>query len=492
MIQALEQRVLLAAGDPDSPISIAMPGSDTFELQRNVGRDSDGVLFSNEAPPRVLKFTLASTTTVQVDLSASNANLNDTTGRDDLVALSFKFQLFKDNGDGKLTLADTEQTSFFRRLFNNQNTSVSGSLSAGTYMAQFAGEGGDSSNPGSENNGTKSVNTQGVITESATFTTPGAPVKFANATSNDFAFDSNGKLWLAFYDSSSNQLKFASRTGGTWSATQTLDANPNTGLFLSLAIDPSNKPGVAYYDAANADLKYAHWNGTAWNIQTVESTLTTGLYPSLVYIGSNPAITYYHKKYGDLKLAQFNGTSWNISIVDPANDSGRFSSLAVVPGTSDLAVAYENTTKGLFKYARRGGATWSIATVDDTISGGGSISLVFDKNDRPTFSYYDAANADLKFARHTGSKWLKSTIVSKNATGLYTNLSYDSSGKGTILFYNKSSDSVWQSTSNDLATWTSGVLFTAGGRQLNVGIFNSTRTVSYYEGSTNSVVVKGA
>lgn len=102
------------------------------------------------------------------------------------------------------------------------------------------------------------------------------------------------------------------------------------------------------------------------------------------------------------------GDGWLISTVDSAGDVGRFTSIQLDPNypkSSDVVIAYENTSSGSFKYAAQFRGGWKTLTIDDdTTMGGGYISLQFrskrdaDGRYQPTVSYYDAGNTALKFA----------------------------------------------------------------------------------------------
>src|SRR5699024_4439527 len=101
----------------------------------------------------------------------------------------------------------------------------------------------------------------------------------------------------------------------------------------SLAIDHSNKPAVAYYDSNRGDLKFAHLVGGAWQVETVDSTGTTGQTPSLVYSrDGGTAIIAYHAASGhDLRVAVQGRDGWKIRTVDTVGDVGRSPAAAIDP-----------------------------------------------------------------------------------------------------------------------------------------------------------------
>jgi hypothetical protein len=269
----------------------------------------------------------------------------------------------------------------------------------------------------------------------------------ANGTFNAMAFDSAGNLDFAWYDKSTGTLKFAKRNANdVWGSVTTIDGGSMVGQCVSIAIDKNGRPGVAYYDAPNANLKYAHFNGSSWTIEVVDSKNSVGQNPSLRFNGAgNPVISYHKATGADLRLAVKASGGWNISAIDSVGDVGQFSSLALNPATGRWAVAYTDYTKAGFKYAsQNANGTWSTTLVDAPGAGGGYVSLAFDKNKQPGFSYYDAKGADLRLARFIGGKWVKTVVASKNSQGSFSNLYFDPQANfnPAILYWKRTGDTL--------------------------------------------------
>ncbi|MDB5324322.1 MAG: exported protein of unknown function [Phycisphaerales bacterium] len=314
-----------------------------------------------------------------------------------------------------------------------------------------------------------------------------------NGTFNDIAYDKNNNLDMVWYDSANGVLKYAQRDSAkVWGTTQIIDNGVQVGNFASMTLDSQGRPGVAYYDANQADLKYAHFNGSSWDVQTVESTKTTGYYPSLKYDNSdNPVIAYYYKTSGDLKLATGSSSGWSFTTVDSKGDVGRYPSLGLNPATGRWGIAYESTSAGAFRYAAQTKSGWNVTTVDVNGAGGGFISLAFDQNSNPAFSYYDAQNSDLRFARFTGTKWSTTTVASKRSQGLYTNLFFDAGNGGNpvIYYFNKTNNTLMDARS-DGSTWTYEVLATGGGRHNQVALNSDDfETFTWYDDATGDLKV---
>lgn len=321
---------------------------------------------------------------------------------------------------------------------------------------------------------------------------PGTPGD--HGSFNDIAYDSSNNLNFVWYDEDTQTLKFAKRNSSkVWSSVQIIDNTQGAGYYASMALDSTGKPGVAYYDASNGDLKYAKYDGANWSVQTIDSQFTTGYYPSLKFgAGNNPVIAYYYKTGKDLRMAAFSGGNWNISTIDSKGDIGRFASLALNPAAGRWSIAYESTSTGIFRYAQQTRSGWSYTDVDDTISGGGNISLAFDQNELPAFSYYDAANANLKFARYGNGKWNTSTLASKGSQGLYTNLFFDpgNSFLPVIYYYNKTADALMTARATDSSTWEFETLAAGGGRNNHVTLNSSDfETFSWLETASGDVKV---
>jgi hypothetical protein len=312
------------------------------------------------------------------------------------------------------------------------------------------------------------------------------PVSLPNASVNDTVYDAvNRRLHIIYYDTQSNSLKFISFRNylpgdpRELVAPVTIDATEGAGQYLSTALGSDGVLHVAYYDAKNGDLKYAHTNpgGGGWSNTTVDSKNTVGLYPSIALDEANkPAISYYSKSGGNLKFARMLGSTWSVVNVDTAGDVGRYSSLALNPtiiaaqGAPVFAMAYEDTTNGDFKYAEiiRDKPNTPV-TVDSTTTKGGNYASLAFHNGQPSFSYYDAANADLKYAaRSSNGKWSTTVVAANNSQGLYSDLSFTfDTDQPAIVYYNKTADRVVLAYRTPDKVWNFETQVTGGGRNLS-------------------------
>ena len=282
---------------------------------------------------------------------------------------------------------------------------------------------------------------------------------------NDLAFDSQGVLHFAYYDSRVHTLKYATRNSeGVWSAAETLDnTGHDVGATMSLALDPTGKPSVAYYDATEGDLEYARFDGIAWKRSTLDSRNITGQFPSLAFQNNgHPIVAYFRKTSRDLRFSRSDGTNWTRGEVDTVGDVGSFANLAVAKNGT-IGVAYGDTTNGDIKYAQWNGSTWTPETVSDRQGGVAFISLAFNNSNQPAISYYDAHPANLEYATKSGSTWTSSTVTSRGAVGLFTSLWFDETNTANIVYYNRRSNGVFHIWGSPPTNWTAATLKLGGG-----------------------------
>lgn len=271
----------------------------------------------------------------------------------------------------------------------------------------------------------------------------------ANAGATDIAYDAQGILHLAYYDSAINAIRYATRDAtGRWSRTQIIDnSGDDVGMQLSIAIDSTGKPGIAYFDNTQADLKYAHFDGNSWVVETRDNNKAVGQFPSLTYDrNGDPVIAYFRKSGADLKVQRLDGVNgWIKYDVDTAGDVGEWASVSVAQDADVIAVAYSDATNGDLKYARLADNAWTLFTVDDMDGGAAYIDLNI-HNNQAFIAYEDLANGDLKFAKRENGDFQSETVYAPGLTGQFANLVFDANDTAHIAFYSKSKNFVYEAS----------------------------------------------
>lgn len=208
-----------------------------------------------------------------------------------------------------------------------------------------------------------------------------------------------------------------------WSTITVPDGGTGIGRHSSLAIDGSTYlVSYAKYFVPNYNLGFAKSEdgGESWNIDTVDSTISVGLFTSLAVVSPDYyVISYWDYTNANLKFAKTEdgGDNWDVSTVDnsPGN-VGRFSNIAV-DGTK-LIISYYDLSNTSLKVAISidGGDSWDIDTIDNTSSVGDGNAITVAGPGTYLISHYDHAvgNAKIRVAKTTdgGDSWSLATALS--------------------------------------------------------------------------------
>lgn len=286
------------------------------------------------------------------------------------------------------------------------------------------------------------------------------------------AIDGRGNPHVSYLDDSTDDLKYARKSGGVWSI-ETADASVNNvGIYSSIALDAQGNPYVSYQDLTTGDLKYARKMGGVWTIEIADGSANlVGSFTSIALDAQgNAHVTYVDATVGDIKYARRIGGVWTIENADAqVNDLGSGTSLALDAQGSPYVTYRDNVTNDL-KYARKVGANWVREVADGSANSVGlRSSLVLDAQANPHVSYRDDTAATLKYARKSGGVWIievaDATPVDK---GDYSSIALDATGNilvsywegaGRLMYARRSSGSwaidVADGSSNDVGRYTS-------------------------------------
>jgi hypothetical protein len=287
-----------------------------------------------------------------------------------------------------------------------------------------------------------------------TGTTWSAPTLIDTVNSGGrLALDGAGQPHIAYFDSVSSQIKYASNNGVTWSTSALNDTQAKSAL--SLAVDAGAGAHIAYQYFANAGdsgLRYAYFNGVSWTTTTVLSESGNngyGAYNSIALDGAGrPRIAF-----NDAMYAVFDGTSWNVEGSVPSYENV---SLALDGQDRPHVSSFEDVYLGLgyLWYGTKSAGSWDSSRLDPP--GGGTSdgmgernAIALDGQGHPHIAYLNYITYQMKYAYFDGTVWT-SGIISSSTEHLLddVSLAIDGAGDAHILYYDY--------TANDLRAehWT--------------------------------------
>ncbi|RJQ15337.1 MAG: hypothetical protein C4560_10850 [Nitrospiraceae bacterium] len=293
---------------------------------------------------------------------------------------------------------------------------------------------------------------------------------------SSIAVDSNRKVHISYYDSTNDDLKYATNASGLW-VTTTIDSTYDVGKYSSIAIDSNNRVHISYYGNY---LKYATNASGVWTISTVDTSFVAGEYTSIAIDSSNKVHISYTAFRGVKYATNVSGT-WVFTTFD-SDKYCKYTSIAV--DSNDRAhISYYSYPENL-KYVTNASGSWVSSIIDDCESpsiaidtnnnvhiscykpGAGAYapgplkyitnatnasgswvtitidsgyiydsSIIIDSRNKAHISYFDDTNQDLKYATNAPGAWVTSTIDSAGTVGFYPSVVIDSSDTIHTSYY---------------------------------------------------------
>jgi hypothetical protein len=309
------------------------------------------------------------------------------------------------------------------------------------------------------------------------------------------AIDSLDNLHISYFDGTNNDLKYATGTSGSW-VIEVVDSSGDVGLYTSIAIDSLYNVHISYYDDADDDLKYATNASGSWVTTTLAFGGTVGKYTSIAIDSSDKVhISYYQNTNGDLNYITNASGSWVAELVDGFGIwAGSYSSIAI-DSSDNVHISYYDGTNGL-KYATNSGvnsgegncivydtSNFDCTTVDSNTDVGKYTSIAIDSSDKAHISYYDDDGGALKYATNATGSWVAETVDGSGDVGLHTSIAIDSSDSIHISYYHFTQGRLKYATGTS-GSWATATVDSSG----DVGLYTSIAIdssdyehISYYD-----------
>lgn len=260
-----------------------------------------------------------------------------------------------------------------------------------------------------------------------------------------------GKVAIAYYDSQSQDLKFAygPTSGLSWNKGP-LDQTGDVGKYCSVASDRSGDLGISYYDSTNEKLKYLSYDYSSGQASIeVVGDMNPGSTSVSFFSNNTPIITYMDKSPYHLKYAMKVDGTWK---------SGDITSAAVGDVSSSstdiydaLHVAFINSSDGRLGYAKWSGGAWTMAYPDPTTIVAQSLSIQPDTLGKAHISYYNPVQNDLMYATNRDGAWSFQTLDSVGNQGSRNAIGVDNYTKVHVVYID--SDGDLNAITNSFATW---------------------------------------
>jgi hypothetical protein len=143
------------------------------------------------------------------------------------------------------------------------------------------------------------------------------------------------KVAIAYEDSTHGDNKFAIQSGAAYAITTVDPSLKAGGGYTSLVYQPYKSsdgtyhPSMSYYDSADTSVKFATQSGGAWTATTVYDVGQVGLYTQLWYdAGNRPNILYFKKTNNTIYRATYKSGAWKQIYL---TTGGREDKIAVLP-----------------------------------------------------------------------------------------------------------------------------------------------------------------
>ena len=306
---------------------------------------------------------------------------------------------------------------------------------------------------------------------------------------NSIAIDSNDAIHIAYFGylnpegTGVKNLMYSScvslcGTQSSWS-TIIIDNSGDVGKWNSIAIDSNNKIHISYYDSstANKDLKYATCTSScatasSWSSITVDSNGDLGEHTSLA-IDSNDVLHIVYssattlgtgsgnsnQKYATCTSSCATPSSWTITSLNAPEDSIQWNSLTVDSNDALHMVFYDQDLRDIF-YSMcaslcTSASSWSTTTIQSNNDVGAPNSIGVDSNNGIHVSYFtNNPNYDLEYAKclsscSSQSSWSTTTLFSSGFVGWQNSIAVNQNDNSVHITFTDYTASTFNYISTD-------------------------------------------
>jgi hypothetical protein len=222
-----------------------------------------------------------------------------------------------------------------------------------------------------------------------------------NLQDTSLAVGAAGRVCIACFDATEEDLVFFDNAGGAWRAT-TVSSAGSVGKGCCLKLGADGAARIAFHAQDTDLIRYASDSGGVWKIQSVPALAgSEGFTPylSLALDAAGHAYISYGAADGmstcHLGLASDAGGDWKSENLAsrPSGGDGWWSSIAV-----DAHGAIHISYDGSMKYATNAGGAWNYYVIATGANAGAYNSLAIGSDGSVHVAYFDFYTKELKYA----------------------------------------------------------------------------------------------
>ena len=211
-------------------------------------------------------------------------------------------------------------------------------------------------------------------------------------------------------------MKYAHWDGSAWQKQTVQIRAREISFYTSITVDSEDRPSISFYEYTSASsdesvrlrLRVVMWNGSYWQVRTVDPEPGSGKFNSIASDSAgNAIVAYANVKYEgtSLRFARWNGQTWSTERVEGAGERARRVSVCLALDSKDTPhIAYTDVPNRKVKYATRRDSKWHTETVDAVtdVSYPDRNGIAVDAEGNPYITFHDPGQGILKIARKTG------------------------------------------------------------------------------------------
>lgn len=238
------------------------------------------------------------------------------------------------------------------------------------------------------------------------------------------ALDSAQRPHISYLEYGYDRLKYARWNGTVWEKQTLLIRAKNISFYTSIAL-PNDEPCISYYeywgtgDDYRLNLRNVWWNGRFWALRTIDTDPGSGKFNSLALDSAGTVHAAYanvKSENASLRYAQWDGQTWRKEILESVpNSNYNAYSVAIATGPdNEPHITTTDTANRIVKYAHKENGKWKIEVIDTVGEAAypDRNGIVVDDTGQVYISYYDAGRGLLKLAHKRNGKWVAEVVDS--------------------------------------------------------------------------------